>query len=144
LLRVHLYSLHHLLKVLFQLRELIAYTLGLALHLPKLSYDLRTGWRTSPEHVALHILHRYDPLRCAANPILGSVTETNVHPFALQMRERGVFPGFRQEIGVFETEQLRTGSRGVWEVSLEEEPPVVRDASRGEGEEVARLELVAL
>ena len=53
-------------------------------------------------------------------------------------------PGFRKQVVRLEAEQLRARPRRVREVGLQMQPPFVGYRGRGEGEEVAGFEVVAL
>ena len=53
-------------------------------------------------------------------------------------------PSSRQQIIGLETEELSSRASNVWKVCLDEQPPLVGSGRRGEGEKVARLQVVAL
>lgn len=60
------------------------------------------------------------------------------------MGEGWMFPHFGKEVISLEAEQLMSRTGSIREVYLNQEPPFVSDAGGREGEEVARLEIVAL
>ena len=60
------------------------------------------------------------------------------------MGKSRVLPDLGQQVVGIEAEQLWARSRGIGEMSLEVQPPLIRYVGGGEGKKVAGLEIVAL